>query len=176
MTAPAPTLRLGRRTRKAVLVAHIASSGAWIGLDVVMAVLVFTAIASGDEQRAALSYQALELFAIWPMFIAGAACLVTGLLLGIGTKFGLVRYWWVATKLVLNLVLSTLVLVALRPGVHESADLARRLAAGEIASIPVGDIVFPPIVSPLALMVAVTLSVYKPWGRIRKNRSAGQQL
>jgi hypothetical protein len=171
MTAPTPTLRLGRRTRKAVLVAHIASSGAWIGLDVVMAVLVFTAIASGDEQRAALSYQALELFAIWPMFIAGAACLVTGLLLGIGTKFGLVRYWWVATKLVLNLVLSTL-----RPGVHESADLARRLAAGEIASIPVGDIVFPPIVSPLALMVAVTLSVYKPWGRIRKNRSAGQQL
>ena len=129
------------------------------------------AMGSGDKERAALSYQALELFAIWPMFTVGAVCLVTGLLLGLGTKFGLVRYWWVATKLVLNLLLSTLVLVALRPGVHETADLARRLAAGEIASIPVGDMIFPPIVSPLALMVAVTLSVYKPWGRIRKEQA-----
>lgn len=170
-TTITPTLRLGRRTRRAVLVAHIASAGAWIGLDVVMAILVFTAIGTGDEQRAALSYRALELFAIWPMFTAGAVCLVTGLLLGLGTKFGLVRYWWVATKLVLNLLLSTLVLVALRPGVHQTAELADRLAAGEIASIPVGDMVFPPIVSPLALMVAVTLSVYKPWGRIRKEQA-----
>lgn len=170
-TTITPTVRLGRRTRRAVLVAHIASAGAWIGLDVVMAILVFTAIGTGDEQRAALSYRALELFAIWPMFTAGAVCLVTGLLLGLGTKFGLVRYWWVATKLVLNLLLSTLVLVALRPGVHQTAELADRLAAGEIASIPVGDMVFPPIVSPLALMVAVTLSVYKPWGRIRKEQA-----
>jgi len=36
--------RLGARTRKGVLVAHIASAGAWIGIDVVMGVLIFTAL------------------------------------------------------------------------------------------------------------------------------------
>jgi hypothetical protein len=30
--------RLGARTRKSVLVVHIASAGAWLGIDVVMAV------------------------------------------------------------------------------------------------------------------------------------------
>src|SRR6266487_4906372 len=40
--------RLGARTRKAVLVVHIASAGAWLGIDVVMAVLIFTALGSDD--------------------------------------------------------------------------------------------------------------------------------
>jgi hypothetical protein len=123
------TLPLGRRTRKAVLVVHIASAGAWIGLDVVMATLVFTAMTSDDPSTQALCYQALELFAVWPMLAAGLVCLTTGLVLGLGTKFGLLRYWWVATKLVLNIVLATLVLVALRPEVYEAAELARRLTS-----------------------------------------------
>jgi hypothetical protein len=162
------TLPLGRRTRRAVLVLHIASAGAWIGLDVVMATLVFTAMATDDVSTQALCYQALELFAVWPMLATGLLCLATGLLLGLGTKFGLLRYWWVAIKLVLNIVLTTLVVVALRPGVYEAAELGRVLALGDIASADVGDLVFPPIVSPLALMFAMTLSVYKPWGRIRR--------
>jgi hypothetical protein len=36
--------RLGARTRKSVLVVHIVSARAWIGIDVVIAVLVFTAL------------------------------------------------------------------------------------------------------------------------------------
>ena len=39
--------RLGARTRKAVLAVHIASAGAWIGIDVVMAVVIFTALFVG---------------------------------------------------------------------------------------------------------------------------------
>jgi hypothetical protein len=36
--------RLGARMRKGVLVVHIVSAGAWIGIDVVMGVLIFTAL------------------------------------------------------------------------------------------------------------------------------------
>jgi hypothetical protein len=61
-------------------------------------------------------------------------------------------------------LLSTLVLVALRPGVAELAD---RGAANDLA-VPVGDMIYPPIVSPTLLMVAVVLSVFKPWGLVRK--------
>jgi hypothetical protein len=31
----------------------------------------------------------------------------------------------------------------------------------------VGDLIFPPIVFPTALLVAMALAVVKPWGRIR---------
>lgn len=161
--------RLGARTRKGVLVVHIVSAGAWIGIDVVMAVLVFTALLTNDNTRA-LCYRALELFAIWPLFTTGLVCLASGVVLGLGTKYGLLRYWWVAIKLVLNILLSALVLVALRPGVMEAAEQGRRFAAGKAASLAVGDLIFPPIVSPTALLIAVVLAVFKPWGRIRKPR------
>jgi hypothetical protein len=160
--------RLGARTRKGVLVVHIVSAGAWIGIDVVMGVVIFTALLAEDENTRALCYRALELFAVWPPFTTGLVCLASGVVLSLGTKWGLVRYWWVAIKLVLNILLTTLVLVALRPGVIEAAEQGRRFATGEPASLAVGDLIFPPIVSPTALLIAFVLAVFKPWGRIRK--------
>ena len=73
-----------------------------------------------------------------------------------------------AIKLVLNVVLVALVPVLLRPQVIEMAEQGRRFMAGEAASLAVGDLIFPPIVSPSALLVAFVLAVFKPWGRIRK--------
>jgi hypothetical protein len=84
--------RLGARTRKGVLVVHIVSAGAWIGIDVVMAVVVFTALLADDYTRA-LCYRALEMFVVWPLFASGLVCLASGIVLGLGTKWGLLRYW-----------------------------------------------------------------------------------
>jgi hypothetical protein len=154
--------------RKGVLVVHIVSAGTWIGIDVVMGVVIFTALLAEDGNTRALCYPTLELFAVWPLFTTGLVCLASGIVLGIGTKRGLVRYWWVAIKLALNIALTTLVLIALRPGVMEAAEQGRRFAAGEPASLVVGDLIFPPIVSPTALLIAFFLAVFKPWGRILK--------
>jgi hypothetical protein len=157
---------LGARTRKGVLVVHIVSAGAWIGIDVVMGVVVFSALLADDDTRA-LCYRALELFAVWPLLAAGLVCLASGVVLGLATKYGLVRYWWVAIKLALNIVLTALVPIALRPEVIRAAEQGWRFAAGEPASLAVGNLIFPPIVSPTALLIAVVLAVFKPWGRIR---------
>ncbi|MCK2241376.1 MULTISPECIES: hypothetical protein [unclassified Crossiella] len=158
---------LPRRTRKAVLVAHLVGAGGWIGLDVVLAVLVFTAAGTSDVALAALCYQALELL-VWPMLSLAVLCLVSGVILGLGTKYGLVRYWWVAVKLVLNIALLVLVTFALRSGVIEVAEYGRQLAAGQVGLRGPGDLIYPPIVSTTALLFATVISVYKPWGRLRK--------
>ena len=129
-TAPAARWPLGRRTRQTVLVVHIVSAGAWIGIDVIVAVLVLTGWFGGDADTRGIAYQALSRFVVWPMLTAGLTCLVTGLLLGMATKWGLVRYWWVAVKLVLNLVLCTLILVALQPGMAEVGEYGEALVAG----------------------------------------------
>jgi hypothetical protein len=170
---PAVRWRLGARARKGILLVHIASAGAWLGVDVVMGVLVFTALASDDAGTRALAFRALELVAVGPLLACGLVCLLTGVLLGLGSRYGLLRYWWVAAKLVLNLVLTGLVLVALAPEVAVHAEQARRFAAGEPASLEVGQLIFPPIVSPAALLVAMVLAVFKPWGRIRRSGRPG---
>ncbi len=164
--------RLGARTRKGVLVVHIVSAGVWIGIDVV----IFTALLTDDDNTKALCYRALELFAVWPLLTAGLVCLASGVGLGLGTKYGLVRYWWVAIKLMLNIVLTALVLIALRPEVSKAAEQGWRFAAGEPASLVVGNLIFPPIVSPTALLIAVVLAVFKPWGRMDSRHLRGHEM
>jgi hypothetical protein len=160
---PGVRWRLEAGTRKGLLVLHIASAGAWLGIDLAMAVLIFT----DNTTTKATSFQALELVAVWPLLATGLVCLASGVLLGLGSRYGLVRYWWVTVKLILNLVLTGLVLVALAPQVADAAEQARRFVAGEPATLAVGDLIFPPIVSPTALLVAMVLAVVKPWGRTR---------
>jgi hypothetical protein len=161
--------RMRPRTRKGVLVAHIVAAGSWIGLDVMLGVLIFTPLLTSVTAVAALCYQVLPLL-LWPILLSGLMCLVTGIVLGVGTHHGLVRYWWVLVKLILNVVLTLLVLVLLRPGLDEAAEAGRQLAAGRPAGVDMSNMVFPPIVSGVSLVVATVLAVYKPWGRVRPTR------
>ncbi len=160
--------RLGANARKSVLLVHIASAGSWIGIDIAMAVLIFTALFTNDDRTKAVSYQALGQFVVWSLLIVGLVCLISGILLGLGTKYGLVRYWWVAVKLALNLMLTSLVLISLRGEVVAKAEQGRQFLAGDRVTLAeVGDLLFPPIVSPTVLLIAMALAVFKPWGRIR---------
>lgn len=165
--------RLGPRTRRAVLITHIASAGTWLGLDVAMAVVVFTVLSTDDPATRVFGLQTLELITVWPLLVTGLVCLGSGIALGLGSKWGLVRYWWVAVKLGLNLLLTALVPVALAPEVTRLAQQAREAAAGNPVTFDLANMVYPPIVSPTLLLVAMTLSVVKPWGRIRRARGVG---
>ncbi|MEV6648752.1 hypothetical protein [Amycolatopsis sp. NPDC051371] len=148
-------MTLKPRARKWYLVGHIVSAGAWIGIDAVLGILVCTALISDDAAVVTTSLKALELFAVWPMLIAALLTLATGVVLGLGTRYGLVRYWWVAVKLAVNVLMALLILFALRPGI------------GEATTDPEG-LLYPVVVAPTLLLFASVLSVFKPWGRIRK--------
>jgi hypothetical protein len=163
-----PGFRLGPRARKITLLTHIAAAGAWLGIDVVLGVMVGIALLTGDEQRGAVALQSLGLFAVWPLVVVGLTCLVSGLLLGLGSKYGLLRYWWVAIKLVLNVALVTLVVFLLRPGVGDVSEASRAALLAGTAPPAVGDLVFPPVVSSTLVLIAMALSVFKPWGTIRR--------
>ncbi|HWL99613.1 MAG TPA: hypothetical protein VNP20_19890 [Nocardioidaceae bacterium] len=166
---------LSRTWRRATLVVHIVSAGAWIGIDVIVAVLVLAGWFAGDVAVRSLAYQALATFVVWPMLASGLVCLVSGLVLGIGSKWGLLRYWWVAVKLALNLVLCTLIVVALQPGMDELGAYGHDLLTGSPDPAAVSSLFFPPAVSLTTLALATVLAVYKPWGRIGSNRRRGDQ-
>ena len=106
--------------RKFVLLAHILSSVSWIGVDLVMGVLSFRGLTTDDPQTLATAYGGLALFCVPLLLTLGLLTLTTGVVLGLGTRFGLARYWWVVTKLVITVVLCVLVLVLLRPTLAEA--------------------------------------------------------
>jgi hypothetical protein len=102
------------------------------------------------------------------MLASGLVCLASGLLLGLATTWGLLRYWWVAVKLALNLVLCTLIVLVLQPGMDEVAAYGRGLPSGSAEPAMVSQLFFPPAVSLTTLTLATVLAVFKPWGRIRR--------
>jgi uncharacterized membrane protein len=159
--------RLNTRSRKVFLAAHIISAGMWIGMDVTLGILACTGMLSDDPATVATCFQALVLFAVWPMFTASLATLATGVVLGLGSKYGLVRYWWVAVKLAVNVLMSVLIVFSLRSGLVDAAEFGRQVATtGAVAGSP-GRLLFPVFVAPSLLLFAGVLSVFKPWGRIR---------
>ncbi|HEV6953208.1 MAG TPA: hypothetical protein VKY86_08140 [Promicromonospora sp.] len=163
--------QLPPRVRKAVLTLHIVSAGAWIGVDVLVAVLAGVGLGSGSAEVRGLALRTLATFVVTPMLVAALTCLGTGFLLGLATRWGLVRYWWVAVKLVTNLVLATLILVLLRPGLPEVGAAGAVVEAGGVPAADLSFLVYPPTVSLTALAAATVLSVYKPWGRVRQRRA-----
>jgi hypothetical protein len=178
MTRPRPrTWRLSGDVRKWTLLTHLVSSTGWIGADLVFLILSITGYTSGDPMLRAACYRAIGTFAVWLLLPLGLLSLTTGLLLGIGSKYGLLRYWWVATKLVINLVLLVLVLVALRPVVAHAAAASQHVdpTLGSRLGAAPRNLLFPPIVSICALCFATYLGVFKPWGRTPRGAARGSR-
>ncbi|WP_199435442.1 hypothetical protein [Qaidamihabitans albus] len=171
MATTSPTrrpFRLGGRARKAFLVVHIMSAGLWFGVDIALGISLATAMLTDAPQVAGVALQAIDVFAIWPMFGASLLCLISGVVLGLGSKYGLLRYWWVAVKFGINVAMSTLIFFALRPGVDEAATIGERLLAGDPTAAVPSDLIFPVVVAPTLLITAYVLSTFKPWGRTRR--------
>src|SRR5437879_10232230 len=84
--AAAPRWRMSRGIRRTILVTHLVSAGAWIGIDVIVGVLVLAGRFGGDTATRGIAYQALGMFVVWPMLISGLTCLVSGLVLGMATR------------------------------------------------------------------------------------------
>lgn len=162
------TFRIGRRTRRLTLIVHITSAGTWLGLDAAFAVLAYTALLSDDVETAGAAFQMLTIVAVWPMLSVALLNLGTGLVLALGTKYGLFKYWWVIVKLGINVTFSTLIILALRPELGRIAAAGRQLANHETSSVPIGILPYPLTVGPLLLLTAVTISVIKPWGRVSR--------
>ena len=158
---------LSTRTRKLLLLVHIAAAGVWLGLDLALGILVFTVL-TGDATGAASAAASMAAVATWPLVVAGLVTLASGVLLGLGTKYGLLRYRWVLVKLVVNVVLVTLVVLVLWPAMMTAGEAGRSALADGTAPAVTATLVFPPVVSSTALVVAMTLSVFKPWGRTRR--------
>jgi hypothetical protein len=150
--------------RKFALTVHIIASVGWIGAVVAYLALGIAAVTNQDVQTVRAAWIGMEVtgwFAIVPLAVAA---LLTGLVMSLGTKWGLFRHYWVLITLVLT-TLSTVVLVLHMPTVTILADVAQEANGADLAALG-GDLVHSGI--GLVVLLAITwLNVYKPRGLTR---------
>jgi hypothetical protein len=161
--------RLSRTARKLTLTAHVAVSVGWLGLDLGLLTLGGTGLASGDPELQRAAYRAMGLFADVLIIPISLASLLTGVLLSLGTPWGLFRHYWVAVKFWLTLGATVASIFALRAQIGTAVRKLPTAATDPGGPLDLGDtaasLVAAPSVALLIYLSATALSTYKPWGR-----------
>jgi hypothetical protein len=147
-----------------------------MGVDIALLVLLITARATDDAALVVSGFNAIRMIVPIAVPPLSLGILVTGIVLGLGTRWGLVRYWWVLVKLLLSLIMTALVFVSLVPGVNRITILSETTASADAVRASLGTLptmlLFPPVVSFLMLGVAAILSIFKPWQRTPWSRES----
>ena len=150
--------------RKLALTAHVTSSVGWLGAVAGFLALAIAGMTTADPQLVRASYMALNVigwFVIVPLCLTS---LPSGLVMSLGTEWGLFRHWWVVAKLGITLLATVLLLVHMQPVGHIAAAVAERtLKDGELAGLRL-QLVTDAGAAVAALLIATVLSIYKPRG------------
>jgi hypothetical protein len=101
----------------------------------------------------------------WAVIVPlSVAALLTGIVQSVGTTWGLFRHRWVVAKLGLTVLATIILLVHTQPIGRVAAVAAERmLSSTDLRQLRI-QLVADAGAALFALLVATTLSVYKPWG------------
>jgi hypothetical protein len=125
--------RLSPRARKAVLTVHVGVSVALIGVTASVLIVALTAAGAESAGDAHALYSSAQTLAFALAIPFSLMSLATGLALGLGTRWGVLTYWWVTSKLALQLAIILTGALVVRPGAHRPhrrRPAARRGAVG----------------------------------------------
>jgi hypothetical protein len=154
--------------RKFALTTHVTSTVGWLGAVLGFLALAISGLTSQDAQTVRGAYLAMELIGWYVLVPLCIASLLTGLIMSLGTPWGLFQHYWVLIKFLIT-VISAIILFVYTRTLGHLGDLAADM------TLPVEELRNPsPVLHSglalLALLVATTLSIYKPRGMTRYGR------
>ena len=147
--------------RKLVLTVHLTTSVGWVGAVIAYLGLGIAAVASSDTETIRAMWTAMDVTGWWVIVPLAIGALVTGVVISLGTRWGLFRHYWTLISLALT-VICTLVLVLHMPSVSAMARMARTVEGTDLRML--GGDLFHPGVGLLLLLLVTVLNVYKPEG------------
>jgi uncharacterized membrane protein len=146
--------------RKFALTTHVTSSIGWIGAVIVFLALAVLGLTSQEPQMVRGVYLVME-HAAWLTLVPLAfASLVTGLVMSLGTSWGLFRHYWVVFKLLITVFATVVLMIYMETFRHMAAVAAD--PATQIEAVRNPSPLVHAALAVLILLVATVLAVYKP--------------
>jgi hypothetical protein len=150
------------RVRKFALTAHVTCSVGWVGAVVVFLALAQIGLTSEDAQTVRGAYLVMEPAAWFVLVPLAFASLLTGIVMSLGTIWGLFRHYWVVFKLLIT-VFATIILMTYMGTFRYMAGVAADPRT-DLAVVRNASPVLHAVLALLVLLVAAALAVYKPQG------------
>jgi len=147
--------------RKLALTAHLTCSVGWIGAVMAYLALVVAALMSQDSRTLQAAWFAMEVIGWYIIVPLALASLLSGLVMALGTPWGLFRQYWVVVSLVLTILANVVLLVHMQT-VSDVAGRAAATPSAAVGGLP-GEVVHAGV-GMLVLLIIQVLNMYKPRG------------
>ena len=156
--------------RKLALTAHVLSSVGWLGAVAAFLALALTGLNSDDTELARAVYPAMDVIVRAAIVPLAVMSVLTGVIQGLGSRWGLFRHYWVVIKLIITIIATVVLLTELEPIGHV-ADIARveRFTRDTMRTERLSLVVHSGG-GVVTLLVPTVLSIYKPRGLTRYGR------
>jgi DMSO/TMAO reductase YedYZ heme-binding membrane subunit len=154
------------RLRKFALAAHITLAVGWIGAVAGYIALDVAAATSQDARTLRACYLAMGLIAWYVIVPLALASLLSGLVMSLGTRWGLFRHYWVLISLLLTII-ATVVLLVETQTIGYLADMAADPTTSGDDLRALGSTLVHSVGGTVVLLVILALNVYKPRGMTR---------
>src|ERR687889_722562 len=169
------------RLRKFALAAHIALSVGWIGAVAGYIALDVAAATSRNAETLRACYLAMELIAWYVIVPLALASLLTGLVMSLGTNWGLFRHYWVLISLLLTIIATVVLLVETQTiGYFANSAADPRTSDDDLRAL--GNTLVHSVGGIAMLLVILVMNVYKPrgmtqygWRKQQEQRRASQR-
>ncbi len=156
------------RWRRALKASHVSLCAIWVGAAVCLVLLAVPGASLVGEGVVGITYcmTLIDDFVIIP---TASAVVLTGVLYGLYTKWGFVRFDWVLVKWVATLSFIGFGAFLLGPWIESMHALASEVGAAAFERTDYGsarrNVILWGAVQTFALCGLVFVSIYKPWGR-----------
>ena len=148
--------------RKFTFTTHVTSSVGWLGAVIAFLALAVIGLTSPDERTVRGAYLVMAPAAWFVLVPLAHASLLSGIVLSLGTAWGLFRHYWVVLKLLIT-AFSTVILLIYMGTFRQMAGVA----ADPVVQLGLVRNPSPLVHSILALILlvaATVLGIYKPFG------------
>ncbi|OLO27075.1 DUF2269 domain-containing protein [Alkalihalophilus pseudofirmus] len=151
------------RLRKFSITLHITASVGWIGAVIAFLALDVATLTSQNLETLRAAYLAMDLIIWWAIVPLALTALLTGLIMSIGTSWGLFQHYWVLFKLLLT-IFSTTILLFYTQTISYKAEVAADINTAITDLNELGNSLLHSVGGLVVLLVILILSVYKPKG------------
>ena len=159
-------MTMGPRARKFTLAVHVTISVGWIGAVAAYIALDIVTASNQEPQALRSAYAGMALIAGNVIVPLAVGSLITGLVISLGTKWGLFRHYWVVMSLILTAIATAVLFVEMQTInhlAHVAADPTT--SSDEVRALP--STLPHSVGGSLVLLVVLVLNMYKPKGMTR---------
>lgn len=162
------------RARKLALTVHIGISVGWLGALAAYMALDLTAAMARDAWTLRAAYLGMDVIVRCVIVPLALGALVSGLVVSLGTRWGLFRHYWVIISFLLTSVAVAVLLFEV-PVVSQLAAVAADATTSDAELAALGSTLVHSVGGLVVLLVVLMLNMYKPKGMTRYGWRKHQQ-